>query len=404
MTYAAWAITVFNALVLAYCWGLALVAFLPAKRRHPAHHSATHRFAIVVPAHNEETTIRGALESLARLDYPTDLRTVFVIADNCTDGTAEVARAAGAVCLERHDTDRRGKGHALGWAFEQILTMDLDALVVLDADCWMEQNALRAFDEALRTGERVLQCSYAVGNPDDGAMSYASAVGNVIENDLFYAPKSVLGLAVFLRGTGMVFHREILERFPWTAQSITEDVQYALNLIQNGEPIKFLADVRVFSPFPVTSSQLMIQRRRWAAGTAEVGKADAFKLLATGPMQRSILLLDAGWTLLVLSRPMIIVSMILALGLALLNWWTVPEGGARALLTVATGEIVALGLYFQLGIVRLGVNRRRLSCLIRTPLVVGQLIWASVQGILQQDRKTWLRTPRDTEPPAKVLP
>ena len=103
-------------------------------------------------------------------------------------------------------------------------------------------------------------------------MSYASAVGNALENDLFYEPKSKLGLAVLLRGTGMVFHREILERFPWKAYSVAEDVQYALQLIRNGVRITFLPDVRVFSPFPVTREQLTIQAPAVGLGRGGAGQ------------------------------------------------------------------------------------------------------------------------------------
>ncbi|HJT78403.1 MAG TPA: glycosyltransferase family 2 protein, partial [Gemmataceae bacterium] len=154
---------------------------------------AVHSFAVIVPAHDEETTLRASLESCAALDYPADKFRVFVVADNCTDRTAAVARAAGVTCLERHDATRRGKGFALEWAFAQVLPQGYDAVVVLDADCRLDRHALRAFDRRLSAGDRALQASYVASNPDASVTSYAVAVGNALENELFYAPKSRLG-------------------------------------------------------------------------------------------------------------------------------------------------------------------------------------------------------------------
>ena len=275
-------LVLFLGIVLAYKYVLAVVGLVGSEEARQASWPPVHRFAIVIPAHDEEASIREAVESCRLSNYPGERFAVFVIADNCSDQTAERALLAGAVCWNGSDPTARGKGHALAWGFDQVLPMGFDALVVLDADCRIEPHALRAFDRALEAGERVLQCSYVVANPDEAAMSYASAVGNAIENDLFYEPKSRLGLAVLLRGTGMVFHREILERFPWKAHSVTEDVQYALQLIRDGVRIRFLPDVRGLLPFPVTPEPLAIQRRRWAAGVAGLGKVEAMRLMIDG--------------------------------------------------------------------------------------------------------------------------
>ena len=116
----------------------------------------------------------------------------------------------------------------------------------------------------LRIGDRLLQANDAASNPDVNSMSYAVAVGNLIENELFYAPKSDLGMAVFLRGTGFVLHRDILEDFPWQAHSIAEDMEYGINLIKSKIRIRFVPEVKVSSNFPVQQDQLSIQRIRWA--------------------------------------------------------------------------------------------------------------------------------------------
>jgi cellulose synthase/poly-beta-1,6-N-acetylglucosamine synthase-like glycosyltransferase len=397
MIFLTYFLLVLVGLVVGYKYVLALVGLvklrpvLPVSTRPPA------RFAIVIPAHDEETTITDVVECCRSMDYPADRFDVFVIADNCSDRTAEIARAAGACVLERNDPAARGKGYALRWAFDRILPCDFDAVVVLDADCRMERHGLRVFHANLASGARVLQCRYVVDNPDDDVRSYALAVGNFIENDLFYAPKSRLVLAVLLRGTGMVFDRAILQQIPWSAHSITEDLEYSLELIRHGIPIRFLPEVRVFSPFPVTRDQVMVQRRRWAAGTLRDGFAEAFGLMAGGIRGRRLRMFDAGWTVLILSRPLLVVLAALTLLMALATWRLSPTGAGAAAAAIAGVEVAALLCYFALGVYCLGLSARRLRLLTAAPLVLVRLFWASLQGLVGVDGGSWRRTPRRGE-------
>jgi 1,2-diacylglycerol 3-beta-glucosyltransferase len=384
-------------MMLVYKHILALVGLMGVEEARQAGWPPFHRFAVVIPAYNEEYSIQSVVDSCGSLSYPAEQFSVYVIADNCTDQTAERAMLAGARVLERSDLTARGKGHALAWAFQHILPMGFDALVVIDADCKIEPHALRVFNRALGAGDQVLQCRYVVANPDESAMSYASAVGNVIENDLFYEPKSRHGLAVLLRGTGMVLHREILERFPWRAFSVTEDLQYALGLIRGGVRIKFLPDVRVFSSFPATPGQLGTQRRRWAGGVAALGKAEALGLIVDGLRNREYRLLDAGWTLLVLSRPLLLTLTTATLVLALSAWWIAPGRGTGAIFIIAMIEAFLLMAYFAIGIYRLGLNSHRLRLLAQAPAVVARMIWASLHGVFGSEDNTWRRTPRADE-------
>src|SRR5262249_6186875 len=145
-----------------------------------------------IPAHNEERVLVDALRSCAEFDYPAEQFRVWVIADNCTDRTAAVARGHGAACLERRDATRRGKGHALAWALPKVLAGGPDAGVVLDADCGLDRRALRSFAAALTAGAEAAQAKVVAVNADASPASYAAAVGNRLENDLFWAPKGRL--------------------------------------------------------------------------------------------------------------------------------------------------------------------------------------------------------------------
>jgi 1,2-diacylglycerol 3-beta-glucosyltransferase len=381
-------------LACAYYGFLALYALLAKGENRIIKQNPVNTFAIIIPAHNEEDIIYHVLESCAKLDYPKNSYKVFVIADNCSDRTAEVAVNNGAVCLERYDKNHKGKGFALAWAFDRILPEGHDGVIVVDADCHLDAHALRVFDQHLAGGDKVLQANDASSNPDETTMSYAVAVGNLIENDLFYAPKSRLGMVVFLRGTGMVFHKEVLLSYPWKAHSIAEDVEYTLNLLSEGIRVTFLDGVKVKSEFPVYNDQLNTQRMRWAGGSLGFVKTHALKLIWAGLVRRNRLLADAGWTFLVLSRPLVLLELFITMILAILCFQLWPGVLSNWLLGISLGLILIQVLYWGAGIVLLGISPRRIKLLLGTPILVLRLIIISLLGIIGVNKDIWARTPR----------
>jgi len=381
-------------LVSGYYWILAIFALTARKRG--IHPKSPDRpiFIILIPAHNEEQVLGKTLAALKKLDYPQDRYQVVVIADNCTDETARVARENGCICFERTDFRNRGKGQALAWAFAQLDSAIFDAILVLDADCFIDLHALTVFGWYLDHGWMVLQSRNAGSNPDDSSMSYAVAVGNLLENDFFYAPKSRLGLAVLLRGTGFVLARKVLASFPWRASSITEDIEYSASLIRNRIPIHFIPEVEVKSKFPTSASQLDVQRRRWAEGNIGFGKKNALGLIWNGFLGGNWRLVDAGWTFLVLSKPLVLSSVLAALGLSILCIWLAPGRISVALLSIGLMVAGSMLTYFSLGIYRLGVDPHRIGLLCRAPLVVLRLVLIALRSLAGRGTNTWVRTPR----------
>jgi 1,2-diacylglycerol 3-beta-glucosyltransferase len=381
------------ALVCLYYVFLAFFALISRKESASIEGNPVHTFAIVIPAHNEEQTLSTTLRSCTEVDYPKDKYKIFVIADNCSDRTANIAINNGTTCLERYDEEKRGKGFALEWGFKQILADRHDALVVLDADCQLDDNTLRVFDYYLKRGEKVLQANDAASNPDNNAMSYAVAVGNLIENRLFYTPKSRLGLAVFLRGTGMVFRREVLEQHQWQAHSVVEDAEYTLRLIKSDIKISFINEVNVFSEFPDQKNQLKAQRIRWAKNLS-FSKTQALKLIWEGMIQGRGLLIDAGWTLLVLSRPLVLLELFIAVIVGLFCVWLLPGALSKWLFAAGLILMFVQFFYFGLGIALLGINSRRIVFLLRSPATIGRLILFSLLGVFGVKGNIWARTPR----------
>ncbi len=385
-------ILIFVILVTLYNYALSGIGFIKKWNNPSLPVEKFKTFAIVIPAHNEEGVISHTLHSCFDLDYPSTHYDIFVVADNCTDNTANVADSMGVNCLIRNNSNLQGKGYALSWAFEQILFKPYSAVIVLDADCIIDSHALHRFNDLLSDGYRVLQANYKVSNPDTNSLSYTFAVGNCIENHLFYAPKSRLGLSVFLRGTGMVFERSVLQEFPWQAHSIVEDVEYTITLLRAGIPITYVDDVNVLSDFPVSSHQLKVQRQRWASGNIKLGKTYAIQLIFEGIKTRRFILVDAGWTLLILSRPLqlFVITLLAAIGvIGFYKGLLRPKTLAAVLVTY-----VLQVFYFMLGVIRLGLNRRRIGLLLKTVGVMLELVRVSILGILGKDNDEWARTPR----------
>ena len=368
------------------------------KIKQPVQVEKQHRFAIIIPAHDEALTILKTLQSCKALDYPEDKYSIFVIADNCTDSTEEIVLASNTQCLVRTNKEHRGKGHALAWGFDKLSKQDFDAFVIIDADCTIDSHALNVFNQYLANGELVLQANDVSSNPDDSAMSYAVTVGNVIENDLFYVAKDVLGLPVQLRGTGMVLSKKILQLFPWSADSVVEDMEYSMTLLKNGIKIRFIKEAKVSSDFPVHKEQLEVQRTRWA-GNLGFGKKDAAKLMVEGVRKKSLALFDLGLSFLVLSRPLVLVELILAMLASYLCVIYYPGSVSTLLFIISLIIFSVQVIYFSLGILLLGLNKKRLGYLFSTPFIVARLALISFSGMLKFGNQNWSRTPRDNEAP-----
>jgi cellulose synthase/poly-beta-1,6-N-acetylglucosamine synthase-like glycosyltransferase len=378
-----------------YLFLLGVLLFNKKMREKVPHARPNSKMAIIIPAHNESSNLRATVEICQNLDYPKELYGIYIIADNCSDDTVEIARNMQVHVLERNDLSGIGKGFALQWAFDQLLKKDYDAFIVLDADCIIDKDALLYFNNYLLMGFQVLQANYRVKNPDDSLISYVLAIGNYIENNFFYRPKFHTGLSVLLRGTGMVFTREILEKYPWQAHSLAEDTDYSLLLIRNGIKIKFLDKINVFTDMPVNLGQLQVQRIRWAAGNFQLWRQEAFKLIAEGLRKRKLILVDTGFTMLVTSKPVVLLHLFVTLTLAIINLLlNRNDTMAHIILILALILLLLNILYYLLSIFRLGFTRKRMVFLLESPLVILKLAVFSLKGLFSNMTQSWARTPR----------
>ncbi len=355
---------------------------------------------VIVPALNESQVIQATLDNLGReIDYPKEYYEVIVIADNCTDDTAKIARAAGVKCLERNDNQHRGKGWALDWAFRQFLSQPYDAYLVVDADCRMDSHSLAAINCALESGQRVLQLNYKADNPDSSPISYAACVANYLENQFYHAPKSRLGLSVFLRGTGMAFHQSILKEIPWDASSIVEDLEYSLQLIRKRITTKYIVGAAVKSPFPESVQAFKVQRSRWTGGGAKITKSRFYDLLCESVRKQNALLVDAAISLWLQSRSAIVVYAVAMFTVCAVNWLIAASFFSSALFWLQVGVIGCMLTYGLIGVLGLGLTPRRLGFLFQIPVICANWLFISAKSWRESSasQQEWIRSPRAHE-------
>jgi 1,2-diacylglycerol 3-beta-glucosyltransferase len=306
---------------------------------------------VVVPAHNEELVLASALESLRAQTYPAHLLEVVVVADNCTDTTAEIAREYDVTVWERSDSEQRGKGYALAWTIEVLLARSdpPDAVVIIDADTWVAPDFVALMADrltALQEGEGccALQGRYGVLNGTEGWRSALMSGAFELVNHIRPLGADRLGLNVSLKGNGMAFTREVLERARWQGHSITEDLDYSLDLLRNHRlRVRYVPEARVLAQMPVTSEQAASQRVRWEGGRYRLLRERALPLLLEGVRKRSLPLLDAGFALLL--------PPLAELAALLLLWSGLIAFGSRKSLLFEPGEFALLCALSLLGFV-----------------------------------------------------
>ncbi len=377
-----------------YLLGL-LLAAINARRDGPSSPalstgSGRMRFLIVVPARNEQAGIAATVQGLRNVSYPPELFSVVVIADNCGDETASRAAAAGAEVLVREDRGRRGKGYALGWGLERLLPErpDVEAVVVVDADCSVSENLLTAMERQFRSGVRALQVAYTVANPRasrETALRFAAfALFNVIRP----LGKERLGLSSGLMGTGMAFRRELLEREPWQVSSLAEDGEYHLRLVEAGERVAFVAEAWVSSPMPLSANARGQQQARWEGGKLRLVRHWSPRLLRSGLAHRDMVRLAAGFEHLIPPQSLIAAGSVGCGALA-------STLKSRRLLAMAMIAILAQLSYVLGGLAAVRAPREVYRALWSVPIVAIRQLRLYGRLAVGRGPAAWLRTPRE---------
>lgn len=240
-----------------------------------------HKFMAIIPAHNEEMVIKNLVESLTEQDYPKELYDIYVIADNCTDRTAEIAKEAGAIVLKRFDEQNKTKGHALNWFIKQKIeeNADYDALCVFDADNIVDKNFLKNMNKKLCQGEEVVQGYRDIKNPTDSWISAGYAIFYWMMHRFYHLARYNLGLSPLLNGTGFMVKFDVLKPNGWQTVTLTEDIEFSLINIAQGRKLGWAVDAIVYDEQPTTFKASWSQRSRWTVGHLQCMKEYTGKLI-----------------------------------------------------------------------------------------------------------------------------
>ena len=242
-------------------------ALLPRKRPLPSRANAIHHLAVVIPAHNEARVIGRCLVSLTSCSMPGSVQTdLLVVADNCSDDTAEIARRFGVRVLVRTDPIRRGKGFALQHAFERLLAESVDAVLVVDADTVVESNLLIEIVGWLNSGADGVQARYLVLNPKASMRTRIMNVALMAFNVLRPRGRERCGLSAGILGNGFALRSSTLEAVAYRAESIVEDLEYHLQLVRSGRRVWFADRTCVRAEMPMRKDTAVTQRARWDGG------------------------------------------------------------------------------------------------------------------------------------------
>ncbi len=233
----------------------------------PSSPAAT-RFAVLIPAHNEESVIVPLLESLKEQKYPAGLVDVYVSCDDCTDATAALARERGAKVLLRHDPKRRGKTWNVRWALAHIPLDGVDAVAVFDADNLAAPDFLSKMNDFLviHPEAKAIQGYLDVKNPTDSWVTRAYAVGYWFTNRFWQAARDHVGLSCALGGTGLVVRTSTFLKLTERIESLTEDLEMTAMLVLAGERVFWNESAVVYDEKPVALRPSMRQRLRWMQG------------------------------------------------------------------------------------------------------------------------------------------
>ncbi len=244
-----------------------IVGLFTTKKFPPA--QAYHRYAVIIAARNEAAVLGNLIDSIEKQDYPKDKLRIFVVADNCNDNTAEVARKKGAVCYERNDPAHATKGYALEFLFDHIEKdygiESFDGYFVFDADNLLKSDFIRRMNDAFASGEKLVTSYRNTKNFDDGFLSAGYALHWLRTVRFDNRGRSALGLSSWIQGCGFLISSELL-RQGWHYVTFAEDRSLSSDAVAKGLRVSYQHEAQFYDEQPTSLQIAWRQRTRWAKG------------------------------------------------------------------------------------------------------------------------------------------
>ena len=278
------------------CYYLILGLFGFFRNKEKKNYDPKNKFALIIAAHNEEVVIGNLIESMLKLDYPKGMYDIFVIADNCTDNTAKIARGYNVNVCERNVSDKRGKGYALEWMFDKLFKMEeqYDAIAIFDADNLVHKNFLKEINSKMLQGYKAVQGYIDSKNPNDSWIAAAYSIAFWTQNRMFQLARANVGFSNQIGGTGFAIETDTLRELGWGATCLTEDLEFTCKLVLNGEKVGWAHDAIIYDEKPLKLAQSWSQRKRWMQGFTDVASRYFFKLLKKSIVERKFYMFDCA--------------------------------------------------------------------------------------------------------------
>ena len=304
-----WTITIF----WLYQVVISLCSLIKLKDK-PLKVNKEHRFMAIIPAHNEEAVVGNLIESLRNQTYNKELYDIYVIADNCTDNTAKIAKEAGAIVYERYDETKKTKGYALNWFLQQKIKENApyDAFFVFDADNIVDKNFIKNMNKKLCQGEDVVQGYRDIKNPSDNWITAGYAIFYWQMHRFYHLARYNIGLSPLLNGTGFMVKFDVIKPQGWDTETLTEDIEFSLKRIIKGKKLGWATDAIVYDEQPTGFRQSWSQRSRWTVGHLQCIQKYTKELAIATKENKKMMNLD-GLLYIVGSMPMFIITIVLLL-------------------------------------------------------------------------------------------
>ena len=349
-----------------------------------------HKFMAVIPAHNEETVIKNLVESLAAQNYPKELYDIYVIADNCTDATAEIAKEAGAIVLKRFDEKNKTKGHALNWFIKQKIeeNADYDALCVFDADNIVDKNFLKNMNKKLCQGEEVVQGYRDIKNPTDSWIAGGYAIFYWMMHRFYHLARYNLGLSPLLNGTGFMVKFDLLKPNGWQTITLTEDIEFSLINIAQGRKLGWAVDAIVYDEQPVTFKASWSQRSRWTVGHLQCMKEYTGKLINGIKEYKTLMNFDGA--LYLFGIPMMLLTFLL-LGVNILLYMGAEMGIAELMWNVGKFLFTTFLMPVVTGVAIMALEKKPIKPMFKSiimyPVFMGSWILINIKCLIKPNTK-----------------
>ena len=235
--------------------------FKPAKKKH--------KYGICIAARNEKYVIGNLIDSINKQDYPKDLYKIFVVADNCTDSTADIAREKGAIVYERFDSEHKTKGYALQYLFKNIEedygVQSFEGYFIFDADNLLKSDYISKMNDAFDSGCKIITSFRNTKNFDENWVASTYALHWIRSARTNHRARSLLRLATNIQGTGFLFSNEIISD-GWKYTSLTEDRALTADAVAQGYQITYQDEAEFYDEQPVNLKIALRQRLRWSKG------------------------------------------------------------------------------------------------------------------------------------------